>query len=123
MTEGIEAVTRTALTLALDAASLRQQAIAANIANVNASGYVPQRVSFEAQLADARRGLREEGILDPAALSDVRPAMEADVRADAIGLDMEVAEMARNALQYQALLKGLSRHLEILSLAVADGRK
>ena len=49
MTDGIEAVTRSALALALDAASLRQQAIATNIANANVIDYVPQRVSFEAQ--------------------------------------------------------------------------
>ena len=64
MTDGIEAVTRSALALALDAASLRQQAIATNIANANAIGYVPQRVSFEEQLVDARRGMAQNGRTD-----------------------------------------------------------
>ncbi|WPH16081.1 flagellar basal body rod protein FlgB [Variovorax paradoxus] len=127
MTDGIEAVTRSALAMALDAASLRQQAIATNIANANAVGYVPQRVSFEDQLADARSGLAQSGRLDAFALSQVRPRIEP--AADDLGvpaqvqLDAEAADMARNAVHYQALVKGLSRHFAILSMAAGDGRK
>ena len=127
MTDGIEAVTRSVLALALDAASLRQQAISANIANANAVGYVPQRVSFEDQLVDARRGMAQTGRVDAFALGDVRPRMEAVVDSQGIPaqvqLDMEAADMARNAVQYQALVKGLSRHFAILSMAAGDGRK
>ena len=127
MTDGIEAVTRSALSLALDAASLRQQAIATNIANADTAGYVPQHVNFEAQLVDARRSLRESGRVDPLALGSVRPRIEpagdgggpsAKVR-----LDVQAADMVRNAVHYQALAKGLARHYAILSTAVSDGRK
>lgn len=127
MTEGIEALTRSALALALDAASLRQQAIATNIANANAVGYVPQRVSFETQLADARQSMADTGRIDAFALSQIRPRIEPMV--DELGvpaqvrLDVEAAEMARNAVHYQALVKGLSRHFAILSMAAGDGRK
>jgi flagellar basal-body rod protein FlgB len=127
MTDGIEAVTRSALALALDAASLRQQAIAANIANANAIGYVPQRVSFEAQLADVRRSMDAGGRVDAFALSQVRPRLEPAVDGSGapnqVQLDVEAAEMARNAVHYQALVKGLSRHFAILSMAAGDGRK
>jgi len=127
MTDGIEAVTRSALALGLDAASLRQQAIAANIANANAAGYVPQRVSFEAQLGEARRNLAQTGRLDAYALSQVRPRIESVVDGPgapaSVQLDVEAAEMARNNVHYQALVKGLSRHFAILSMAVGDGRK
>jgi flagellar basal-body rod protein FlgB len=127
MTDGIEAVTRSVLALALDAASLRQQAISANIANANAIGYVPQRVSFEEQLVDARRSMAQTGRVDAFALSQVRPHMEASVDSQGVPaqvqLDMEAADMARNAVQYQALVKGLSRHFAILSMAAGDGRK
>ncbi|WP_440534011.1 flagellar basal body rod protein FlgB [Variovorax sp. YR566] len=127
MTDGIEAVTRSALALALDAASLRQQAISTNIANANAIGYVPQRVSFEAQLADARRSIEQSGRLDAFALNQVRPRVEPAVDATGVPaqvqLDVEAAEMARNAVHYQALVKGLSRHFAILSMAAGDGRK
>ncbi|QSI29795.1 flagellar basal body protein [Variovorax sp. RKNM96] len=127
MTDGIEAVTRSVLALALDAASMRQQAISTNIANANAVGYVPQRVSFEAQLDDARRSMAQSGRLDAFALSQVRPRIEPVVDGAgapvSVQLDVEAAEMARNAVHYQALVKGLSRHFSILSMAAGDGRK
>lgn len=127
MTEGIEAATSAALTLALDAASMRQQAIAANIANANVTGYVPQRVSFETQLEDARRSMAQTGRLDPVSLGQVQPRLEPAVdrfgSSSSVQLDVEAAEMARNAVHYQALVKGLSRHFSILSMAAGDGRK
>jgi len=127
MTEGLEAVTRSALALALDAASLRQQAIGTNIANAHALNYVPQRVNFEAQLLDARRSMAQTGRLDASALSQVRPRIEAAVDEQGnfaqVQLDVEAAEMARNAVHYQALVKGLSRHFSILSMAASDGKR
>jgi flagellar basal-body rod protein FlgB len=128
MTDGLEAVTAAALGVALDAASLRQQALAANIANANTVGYVPLRVSFDAQLVDARRALELNGRLDAASLEGVKPTIEPTL-ADSTGvqpkvtLDVEVAELARNAVHYQALLKGLSSHYAMLSAAVGDGKK
>lgn len=127
MTDGIEAVTRSALALALDTASLRQQAIANNIANANVLDYVPQRVSFDAQLADARRSMAQTGRLDAFALGQVRPhlepALDASGLPETVKLDAQAADMARNAVHYQALVKGLSRHLSILAMAAGDGRK
>ena len=127
MTDGIEAVTRTALSMALDAASLRQQAIATNIANAAVIDYVPQHVDFEARLADARRLLDPSAGIDLSTLARATPRMEPALGDDGapmrIQLDVEAAEMARNAVHYQALIKGLARHFAILSMAVGDGRK
>lgn len=129
MTYPIEAVTATALGLALDAATMRQQATAANIANANAAGYVPVSVDFEAQLEDARRALASGSRMDMSSLSDVAPRLESALQSDPLGLsprvllDVEVGRMAQNAVHYQALVKGLSRHYAILSTAVSDGKK
>lgn len=123
MTEGIEATTRSMLSLALDAAVLRQQAIASNIANANTAGYVRQTVSFDRQL-EALGAVRG----DPARLArltHVAPRIEpAGPNASApVQLDMEVAQMAQNAAHYQALLKGIERQYAILSTAISDGKK
>jgi flagellar basal-body rod protein FlgB len=130
MTPSIDAITTAALGLALDAASMRQQAIASNIANANVEGYVPLSVNFENQLEDARRTMQTGGRLDAASLADVAPQIvEADVGGSLFGvspkvmLDVEVAHLAQNAVQYQALVKGLSRHFAVLSAAVNDGKK
>lgn len=128
MTEAIEAVTTAALALALDAASLRQRAAAANIANAGTDRYVPVQVSFEAQLEDVRAALRAQGTTDLASLADVQPRLE-PVPSTEVGvparvqLDVEVARMSQNAAHYQALVKAVSNHLSILSLAVSDGKK
>lgn len=127
MTDGIEALTTAALSIALDAASLRQQTFASNIANANALDYVPQRVSFESQLEELRRGLAGSGRLDASALREVTPRVEQALDARGlptqVQLDVEAAGMARNTVQYQALVTGLSRHFAILSMAASDGRK
>jgi flagellar basal-body rod protein FlgB len=129
MTDGMEAITTSVLGLALDAASLRQQAIASNIANANVAGYTPLTVNFEAQLEDARRAIGRNGTLDASALSDVSPRLEFDAGTDALGLpakvqlDIEMARMAQNGVQYQALVKGLEKHYAVMAIAVGDGKK
>ena len=123
----LEAMTTATLSKALEAASLRQQAIAANVANVNTEGYGPLKLSFEAQLEEASASLRERGSVAPDDLRALHLALEPDLAPDgaprAIELDAEVAAMARNAVQYQALAQGLSRHFALLAAAAADGRK
>ena len=127
MSNSIESITTAALSLALDAAAARQQVIAGNIANANTQGYVPQALDFEGQLEQARRTLREHGRLDAAALGDMKfrqhPVLRTDGQPARVELDVEVGNMARNAVQYQALVKGLSRHLAMLSSAATEGKK
>jgi flagellar basal-body rod protein FlgB len=127
MTEGLEAITSASLALALDAASLRQQAHATNLANASTEGYVPLQVSFEAQLEEARGALRLHGRLEPSSLEGVEPALQV-VPSDRgllpkVQLDVEVAAMSQNAAQYQTLLKALTKHYAVLAAAVSDGKK
>jgi flagellar basal-body rod protein FlgB len=127
MTEGVEAVTNAVLGMALDAASLRQQAIAANIANHDTEGYVPMKLDFEAQLQQARETLDSKGSVDAFALSAVRlqlePVLDARGLPVKVQLDQQVADMAQNAVQYQVLARALNRQFAILSTAVNDGKR
>jgi len=127
MLDGIESITTAALGLALDVASQRQQVIAANIANANTVGYVPQRLSFEDQLDDVRRGLQAGKSLDAYALATMQPhltsVVDANGQAEKVQLDEEVAALSQNSVQYQALIKGLNRHMSILNIAVTDGKR
>jgi flagellar basal-body rod protein FlgB len=123
----IEAITTAALSAALDTASRRQAVVAANIANASTPGYVPQQVSFDAHLLEARGVLRDKGVLDVAAVEGLRaepePVWDAAGQPAAVQLDAQMGELARNAVEYQALVQGLSRHLGLLALAAGDGRK
>lgn len=122
-----EATTTAVLSLALDAASWRQQVIAANLANANNEGYAPLRVSFEEQLAQARMELHDRGHVGAASLAGVHPGVQEAVASDGgpvpLQLDEQIAQLAENAVNFQALLQGLSRHLSLLALAAADGRR
>ncbi|SFD93556.1 flagellar basal body protein [Paracidovorax konjaci] len=130
MTEGIEAITQASLSLALDAASLRHQAIARNIANAGTEGFVPTAVSFSSQMDEARAQLSQGRRLNAQQLGSLaqdglrmEPARGADGLPARVQLDSEVAQLAQNAVHYQALVKGLSRHMAILSSAVSDGKR
>jgi flagellar basal-body rod protein FlgB len=127
MSDSVEAVTTAALSLALGAASLRQQALAANIAQVGVQGATPLAVAFEAQLDQARDELAAAGTVRRDTLAAVRPEIEPAL--DAAGqpalqsVDEQMAQLTRNAVHYQTLVQGLSRHLGVLALAASEGRK
>ncbi|NHZ89947.1 flagellar basal body rod protein FlgB [Massilia sp. CCM 8733] len=122
-----EAVTVDMVRLALDAASLRQQTIAHNIANVNTPGFAPARVDFEQQMGAARAALDQGQPVTAAMLGGVRPVvmrLAPSVDADRSAmLDLEVADMAQNTVHYQALVKALGKHMSIMSSAVAEGKR
>ncbi|GAB2842839.1 flagellar basal body rod protein FlgB [Pseudoduganella ginsengisoli] len=113
--------------LALDAASLRHQAIANNIANVNSAGYTPLRVDFEQQMGAARAALAQGTAPAPAMLRGVTPVLVRDA-APAAGdrsalLDMEVSALAQNTVQYEALAKALGKHLGIMAAVISEGKR
>lgn len=92
------------VSLALDAALMRQTAIANNVAHVNTQGYQTMSVDFEAQL----------NALDPTL--NVKPVY---VQTDSpVKLDEQIAMSVQNATHYRALIKGLNHQLAIMALAV-----
>jgi flagellar basal-body rod protein FlgB len=112
------------VSMALDATTLRQQAIAQNIANANTPGYQRVGVSFESHLGALRNTVRQAGTPSLASLRDFRPAMElVGAPGDPVSLDMEVAALSENTLQQQALLKVLNKHLGLLSTAINEGKR
>lgn len=117
MPQSIEAVTTASLSLALDAAALRQQVIAANIANANVPGYTAKTVSF-----DSVMGNIVDGTQGAALDAHVVPRLGADGTPHAVQIDGEMAELSLNQLQYQTLVAGLNKHLSVLSSAIADGK-
>jgi flagellar basal-body rod protein FlgB len=101
--------------LALDAAALRHQAIAQNIANLHSPGYVPLGVSFDAQLAALRRG-QAPGKPELVALDRAPGPRPQDA-------DMEMVALSQNTIHYQALVKGIGTQLAILGAAISETRR
>lgn len=124
MPASIESITTAALSAALDTSTRRHTALAANLANMQTEGYTPLQVVFDARLEDAKAALRETGWLDTSTVAGLRGDISAAGDGTAkVQLDMQMAEMARNSVHFQALAQAVSRHLGMLALAAGDGRK
>ena len=125
--QGIESLTTALVSTALDAASLRQQVIATNIANAGRTDYAAQRVSFEATFAAVSQdshGVAQGSQRTPFDLHmRVEPDRLADGSARPIQLDAEVGSLAQNSMHYQALVRGLSKYLSLMATAVSDGKR
>ena len=109
--------TQLGLERAISGAGQRQVAIAANLANANTPGYRRVDVDFRGALTRAMRdGDRE-------ALETVEFSTETDMqslRADGNGVDVDVeaANMAKNGLEYEALIAVARARIGILKSAI-----
>lgn len=123
------------LSRAMDAAALRQQVAADNIANVNTPGFRRRFVRFEEELARAVRGRSVAGrrthpghiAIGAASVRDVRPEVAVDaasvMRNDGNNVDID-REMAINAaaeLHYAALTQVTSARYRMLRSAITQG--
>ncbi len=112
------------LSMAIDATVMRQQAIAQNIANANTPGYQRVSVTFESRLASLRQDAATGPAPSLADLSNYRPSFAyATEPANGVALDMEMANMSETVLHHHALLKALGKHLELVGLAINEGKR
>ena len=110
--------TQHALEIAMHGASLRQEAIARNIANVNTPGYRRQDVAFEDALGAALRSGddRAVSLVSPVARQD--PSAPLRVDGNSVDVDVEAANQARNGLHYEALVSVAKARMTILQSAI-----
>jgi flagellar basal-body rod protein FlgB len=92
----LDSVVTVALTSALNGLSLRQRAIADNIANVNTPGYTAQRVQFEDALAASVR----DGSGDVTATT-ARSLEPTNLNGNNVNLDTETLSNIETVLRYQ----------------------
>lgn len=119
----IGGLTSNVIGMALDGLSLRQEAIASNIANSNSIGYRPAKVSFEQNLADYRDSIKsgsESKRNLPVQVSYDFPVGSISGKAR---LDESVVMLNQNTIQYHALIKGLEKYISNIALATQDGRR
>jgi len=103
----------------LDAAVLRQEAIAANIANAETPGY--RRLDLAPSFADQLKASVAQG--DPVA--PLRPTLEEDTHArsvrpdgNSVELERELLEMNRNSAEHEFLSQVVSYNLKQLRVAI-----
>ncbi len=108
--------TQLSLEAALRGSSLRQTLLTDNLANVNTPGYQRKDVDFHATLAGA---MQTGETLAAVSFSPTTDGARA-VRADGSGIDpdQEAAELAKNALEYQALVSVAGTRTSILQIAM-----
>jgi flagellar basal-body rod protein FlgB len=116
MINAMEGLGASMVKVALDAAALRHQAIAHNIANLHSPGFVPLTVSFESQLEALRRG-QPPGKPELVEQFDKAPGPRPQ------DVDMEMVALAENTIHYQALIKGMGTQLAILSDVANDQKR
>ncbi|MBB4661013.1 flagellar basal body rod protein FlgB [Conexibacter arvalis] len=108
--------TQLALETALRGASMRQELLTNNLANINTPGYQRQDLDFHSAL----RAAQASGA-DPTTVS-FRPTTDParTVRADGSGLDadQEAASLAKNALEYQSLVQVMTARVHIMQTAI-----
>lgn len=121
---------------ALDAAWLKNEAISNNIANVNTPGYKKTNVSFEEQLAGAAAefqigSLKKDKDFLPIG-NDIKNISEPVISQDSftsarqddnnVDIDVEMAELAKNTIKYNALITQLSKQFTNIKMAIKEGR-
>lgn len=106
----------------LDAAALRQEAIAANIANADTPGY--RRLDLAPGFAEQLKSLVDTGELSRAGES-LQPKLAEDIHArtvrpdgNTVELEHELLAMNRNAVEYQFLTEVVSRNIKQLKMAI-----
>ena len=105
----------------LDAAALRQEAIASNIANAETPGY--RRLDIAPDFADQLKAQIRAGDLDRAA--ELKPKLVEDIHArtvrpdgNTVEIENELLAMNRNSVEYEFLTEVVSRNIKQLKMAI-----
>jgi len=107
----------------MDAAALRQEAIASNVANVETPGY--HRLDVAPDFVQQLKASSERGDLG-ATVGDLQPKLAEDANArtmrpdgNTVELEHELLAMNKNAVEYDYLSEVVSNNLKQLKLAIS----
>jgi flagellar basal-body rod protein FlgB len=109
-------VTQLSLESAIRGSAMRQTALANNVANANTPGYRRQDVDFKSALQTALSSGTDVEHVAFAAATDSAAPMQAD--GNTVDIDVENANLAKNGLEYEALVSVASARIAILKAAM-----
>jgi flagellar basal-body rod protein FlgB len=122
----------------LDLRSARQRVISSNLANEETPGYRASELTFMDQLQSAHKGRlpivmaatqsRHFGVHGPQGVQTVSgklsevPAGDLPLDANSVNLELEMAKLSENAMQYNAAATILAKRFQGLLSAIRDAR-
>lgn len=122
----------------LDLRSARQRVIASNLANEETPGYRASELTFVDQLQSSHKGRlpivitatqsRHFGVHGPQGVQAVTgklgevPAGDLPLDANSVNLELEMAKLSENAMQYNAAATILAKRFTSLLSAIRDAR-
>ena len=125
--------TESVLENALSASALRHKVISNNIANVNTPGFKRSDVAFEDKLAEAlgqssammtrtnpRHLTGSQDDFTPSIVTDTSTSIRSD--GNNVDVDVEMANLAKNNIFYDAVASILGRYFTNLSSAIKEGK-
>ena len=110
----------------LDWTAKRQQALSANLANIDTPGYKAKDISFSEQLKSLSMDRTSSSHLESLAQNGMRVfevGTPDKVNGNTVDLDREMTELSKNGLQYIALVQFLNQKIRTLRSAINDGGK
>jgi flagellar basal-body rod protein FlgB len=110
-------ITASAALKALDGLYLRQLVSADNVANANATGFVPSQVDFETQL---RQALTRSNA-SPASVAAAQ-VLQTTLPGATVRLDQEAAAMSQTTLRYQLVMNLLDTRMAMQRAAAEAAR-
>ncbi|HET6810684.1 MAG TPA: hypothetical protein VFH50_06720 [Acidimicrobiales bacterium] len=111
-------LTTQALHYAIDGLSLRQQAIAGNLANVQTPGYHAKEVDFEQSLSQALSGGNLQGAGGPSVTTSTAPT---DADGNNVNASSDIVTLQETTLRYQATVDSLNAKFRMLRGAMGGG--
>ncbi|MCT4782902.1 MULTISPECIES: flagellar basal body rod protein FlgB [Exiguobacterium] len=109
---------------AINHSVLNQKVISHNLSNIDTPNFKAKQAVFEQTLSNEMRLKLAGGRPSERATSQIvdRPggAMRSD--GNSVDLDFEMSELARNQLQYEAMMEQLNRRLGGLKTVIRGGR-
>lgn len=101
----------------LDATNLRHKVLSHNLANASTPGYLRQDIQFDRIMKEIAAGRSESVVAqNPEVFVDSAAPIGPD--GNSVQLDMEMAEMSKNALLYQFSMQLLSTKMALARTAI-----
>jgi flagellar basal-body rod protein FlgB len=112
--------TQLALERAISGASLRQSVLANNLANAETPGFQRMDVDFHDALSSAMDSA-DSATIEATTFSPTQDAQTMRADGNGIDIDTESAAMAKNGLEYEALLSVAKARIQIFQSAMGVG--